>query len=284
MALHPRAQVKLLKYLEQQAKSKSLTVIFSTHSVTLLKTLNRNRIIYLEKLEDGEIRPIIGCFPTYAIGNIAAEEETLPDVVLYVEDLFARDTLTAFYEKFVDERFEDPTTRPTTKIVPVGPFDAVVSFLQRNRSVLPEHVKQKAILDNDVVSESVANWRTNNNHVQLAKFQAHQGDIKYLPFTPEVGLIEHIADNLAAFEQALRSRCADNQIRIAEIVRGYDRTLTGADQRKAAKAAADEILRHLAQRTSRSIDTARENVCGVFAVSAWDEYRADIMQLLAPLM
>jgi energy-coupling factor transporter ATP-binding protein EcfA2 len=164
MALHPRAQVKLLHYLEEQARVKSLTVIFSTHSLTLLKSINRRRIIYLEKQDDGEIKPIVGCFPTYAIGNIASDEETLPDIVLYVEDVFARDALTAFFEKFADEHFSDPTARPTTKIVPVGPFSAVVAFLERNRSVLPDQVTQKAVLDNDIATDTIASWQRNNDH------------------------------------------------------------------------------------------------------------------------
>jgi energy-coupling factor transporter ATP-binding protein EcfA2 len=164
MALHPRAQVKLLRYLEDQARAKSLTVIFFMHSVTLLKTIDRQRIIYLEKQDDGEIKPIYGCFPTYAIGNIASEEETLPDIMLYVEDLFAREVLTAFFVKFADQRFSDPTERPTAKIVPVGGFKEVVAFLERNRSVLPERVVQKAVLDEDVSTEVLTQWGQNENY------------------------------------------------------------------------------------------------------------------------
>ena len=42
MALHPRAQINLLRYLEAEAEARSLTIIFSTHSVTLLKSVDRN--------------------------------------------------------------------------------------------------------------------------------------------------------------------------------------------------------------------------------------------------
>ena len=179
MALHPRAQVNLLRYLQDQAAAKSLTVIFSTHSVTLLKSIDRRHIIYLDKQDDGEIKAVIGCFPTYAIGNIASDEETLPDIMLYVEDLFARDMVTAFFEKFADERVPDPTARPSTKIVPVGPFDAVMAFLERNRSVLPNRVVQKAVLDGDVANESIAGWRQNDNHAQLAKYQHQEAPVHY---------------------------------------------------------------------------------------------------------
>lgn len=284
MALHPRAQVKLLRYLEGQARTKSLTIIFSTHSVTLLKAIDRRRIIYLDKQDNGDIRPIYGCYPTYAIGNIASAEEALPDIMLYVEDLFARDMLSAFFEKFADERFDDPTARPTAKIVPIGGFQEVVGFLARNRSVLPDYVTQKAVLDNDVSSETLGQWRQQDNHAQLAKFQRLQDDIRFLPFTPEVGLMNHIAANLQAFEQSLRQRCADNQLRIGEIVGRYDTALQGAPLRHAAKGAARELTEYVEQRTGHSIDTCREQLCGVFATSAWGEFRAQFFQLFGPMV
>jgi len=284
MALHPRAQVNLLDYLQEQAAEKSLTVIFSTHSVTLLKSIDRRRIIYLDKQDDGEIQTVVGCFPTYAIGNIASNEETLPDVMLYVEDLFARDMATAFFEKFADERVPDPTARPSTKIVPVGPFDAVVAFLERNRSVLPNRVVQKAVLDDDVATETLASWRQNQNHAQLAKYQRQEGDILFLPFTPEVGLVDHIAADVGAFETELRRRCHDNQIRIATIMRGHDPALTGSPQRRAAKRITQELIDYLERRTQKSAEVLREQLCGVFANQTWVQHRAAFMQLFGPML
>lgn len=284
MALHPRAQVNLLRYLQDQAANKSLTVIFSTHSVTLLKSIDRRHIIYLDKQDDGEIKAVFGCFPTYAIGNIASDEETLPDVMLYVEDLFARDMVTAFFEKFADERVPDPTARPSTKIVPVGPFDAVMAFLERNRSVLPNTVVQKAVLDGDVATESIAGWRQNDNHAQLAKYQRQQRDIDFLPFTPEVGLVDHIATNVGAFETELRRRCHDNQIRITAIMRSHDPALMGGSRRRAAKRITDELMDHLERRTQRSEEVVREQLCGVFANQTWAQHRAAFMQLFGPML
>lgn len=284
MALHPRAQVNLLRYLQDQAAEKSLTVIFSTHSVTLLKSIDRHHIIYLDKQDAGVINVVVGCFPTYAMGNIASDEETLPDVMLYVEDLFARDMVTAFFEKFADERVPDPTARPSTKIVPVGPFDAVMAFLERNRSVLPNSVVQKAVLDGDVANESIVGWRANDNHARLAKYQRQQQDINFLPFTPEVGLITHIASDIGAFEVELRRRCQDNQIRISHIMRGYDTTLAGGAQRREAKRITNALLAYLGQRTQRSEEVSREQLCGVFANRTWAEHRAAFMQLFGPML
>lgn len=284
MALHPRAQVNLLRYLQDQATQKSLTVIFSTHSVTLLKSIEKRHIICLDNQDGGETNVIVGCFPTYAIGNIASDEETLPDIVLYVEDLFARDMLTAFFQKCANERVPEPTERPSIKIVPIGPFNAVIAFLERNHSVLPATVVQKAVLDLDVADETIQGWRSNENHSQLNKYQRQQQDISFLPFTPEVGLISHILTEVSAFETELRQRFNDNQIRIAEIIGRYDTTSTGGEQRRAAKRVTAELLAYLQQRTQRQEETVREQLCGIFANRTWTQYRANFMQLFAPML
>lgn len=284
MALHPRAQVELLRYLERQAKAKSLTVIFSTHSVTLLKTIDHSRIIYLEKQDDGEIRPIVGCFPTYAIGNIASDEEALPDIMLYVEDLFARDILSSFYELFVNEKYTDPTLRPSAKIVPVGGFNEVIGFLDRNRSVLPVSVKQMAVLDRDVSDEVISTWKKANNHNKLAKYANMTKQVAFLPFTPEVGLMDLAHGNPAAFEQKLRDRFGDNLLHVRSIVSKYDTTLEGAAQRKAAKASVEELTEYLKTRTQGTDDVIREKLSGVFATATWPTYKASFMTLLGSLV
>lgn len=284
MALHPRAQINLLRYLQEQSKKKSLTVIFSTHSVTLLKAIDRRYIIYLERQDDGEICPVIGCFPTYAIGNIAANEETLPDVIIYVEDLYARDMLGAFFDKFANEKIPEPTARPSIKIVPVGPFSAVISFLEKNRSALPDHVRQKAILDQDVSEETIESWKAKNNHSQLQKFSQLDKQIGFLPFTPEVGLMDHISANARQFELELRSRFSDNQIRINTFCAAYDTTLSGSLRRNNAKDRCDEMISYLEQRTQKNKDTLREQICEIFAIQTWQQYRAEFMRLLSPLV
>ena len=283
MALHPKAQVRLLRYLEAQATKKLLTVIFSTHSVTLLKAIDHTRIIYLER-SDGAVRPIIGCYPTYAIGNIASGEETVPDLMIYVEDVFARDMGVAFFAKFAHEKYDDPTIRPTAKIVPVGGFKEVVAFLGRNQAVLPSYCRQRAALDADVFQETVNGWQHNKNYTELVKFTKLSNWIKSLPFTPEVGLMKYIVANVGAVEQSLRQRWSDNQIRIGDIARGYDTTLQGAPQRKSAKEASDALIDYLATCTQRSRDSVREELCIVFASLAWEQYKVDFMQMFGSML
>jgi hypothetical protein len=97
-------------------------------------------------------------------------------------------------------------------------------------------------------------------------------------------MMNYIEANLQSFEQSLRQRCADNQLRIGEIVRRYDALLQGSQPRNAAKDVTERLIAHIEQRTQRSADVVREQLCGVFANSAWDQYRADIMQLFGPMV
>lgn len=286
LALHPSAQVNLLRYLEKQSEEKSITVIFSTHSVTLLKSIKHNNIIYLEKKEDGETRSIVGCFPTYAIGNLASEEEALPDFIFYVEDLFARDILYSFTEIFLSDKYKDPVNKPTVKIIPIGAFDAVVAFLDRSRTILPAYVKQKAILDNDVKTETIPSWEKKSNHSQLAKFNKNIDGIKFLPFTPEVGVFDYIVDNIDIFQNKLRECFGDNYIQINQIVRNNTtyHTLTGSKRRQSAKKDLGKIIEYLVERSSRPSDAVQAQLCGIFAREAWSRYRKEFMELLGPVI
>ncbi|MEO8242369.1 MAG: AAA family ATPase [bacterium] len=284
MALHPRAQLRLLRYLEKQAAEKSLTIVFSTHSVTLLKCVNRRQIIYLEKQDDGEITPIYGCYPTFALGNIASDEEALPDWLLYVEDQFARDVLRAFFEKFARDKFANPTEQPNVKIVPVGGFKEVVTFFTRNKSVMPNQVVQVAVLDEDVKSETVAEWTKNSNHAQLAKFQALGSNLKYLPFTPEVGIMDHVSKNRQTFEKALRSYFRDNLLRISTFADKYESSLSGKSKRDSAKNSLGELIAYIGDRTQTPSETVRDGLCGVFANLTWASYKKDFMPLFASML
>lgn len=279
MALHPRAQLKLLRYLETQAIAKRLTIIFSTHSVTLLKSIHRNKIIFLENDGDGRVNVIRGCYPTYALGQIAYDEESIPDAVYYVEDPRARHLVQAMFERFANEEFPDPNARPTLKVAPIGGFLEVVKFLDHSRTILPEHCRQNAILDGDVADETLEAWRRSQNHDLLARFQRLRDAIHYLPWTPEIGVMQFVADNRADFQRALRDRFNDNQIQIRDAVARFDPTLDGAQSRNSAKSAYNEVISYLMRRTGRSEDQVEEDFAKVFATLSWPRLRPEFLQL-----
>jgi predicted ATPase len=68
MALHPQAQVRLLRAVQQIAAAKGLTVLFSTHSATLIKNANRKNLIHLKGDSQGDVSTIVGAFPAQIEG------------------------------------------------------------------------------------------------------------------------------------------------------------------------------------------------------------------------
>lgn len=279
MALHPKAQLKLLRYLEFQAKSKKLTIIFSTHSVTLLKAIDRKFIIFLENNGQGLISVVRGCYPTYALGHIADSEESIPDAVFYVEDMRAKLIIGSMFERFANEDFPDPNSRPTVKIAPVGGFLEVVKFLDQSRAILPEHCRQHAILDADVSEETLEIWRCAQNHDLLARFQRLRDFVHYLPWTPEIGVIQFILDNRDSFQNELRTKFQDNQIHIRDAVARFDPSLQRSELRNSAKTAYNELSNYLVERAGRSLDLVEDEVARAFARLSWQQFRPEFMRL-----
>lgn len=282
LALHPRAQIGLLKYLEKIAKSKRLTVIFSTHSVSLLKRVPRDKILYLEG-KDGEITTVKGCFPTYALGNIAFDEERGPDLVVYVEDEAALYVTEALIRLAISDRFRaNADLFPTVHVVPIGPFISVVRFLERSQALLPITCRSVALLDRDVKDETLMAWRQQQNHTALAEFQKHEDAIDFLPWTPEVGLVDYFQNNRDHARTAIRRHFNNNHLEInTKDLR--DIPATGSEQRNGCKSAVQSIVRRIAAALPNESELdVRKGLFRVFAQWHWENNRASVMRLLGP--
>lgn len=93
MALHPRVQKKLYDYLVEVAQQKNLTIFISTHSVTMIKSADKNHIISIEETENGKYDAVCPCYPAKAIGNVDFIDNVIYDAVFFVEDDMARTLL-----------------------------------------------------------------------------------------------------------------------------------------------------------------------------------------------
>ena len=129
LALHPKAQTQLLQHLRTFAPTKDLTVIFSTHSVSLLKSVPRKNILFLDN-SGGGTTAVCGCYPAYAIGNITYGEERAPDAVIYVEDDAAVFAAQPLLQHYLREKHGGAfALHPTVQILPIGSFINVVRHL-----------------------------------------------------------------------------------------------------------------------------------------------------------
>lgn len=284
LALHPKAQIELLKYLTEMSAQKILTVIFSTHSVSLLKHVDRQQILFLEA-SAGIVSTLKGCYPTYALGNIAYDEERAPDVVIYVEDdaaLYITDALTRLC---ISSLFQGASLFPTVLIVPIGPFISVVRFLTRSRALLPLSTASFALLDQDVKAENVAAWEYDDNYAALAEFQQHEDQINYLPWTPEVGLIEFLRNHSTTAERELRQYFNDHRLSIRMHDMGVIPVAAGGEQRRACKAAVSRVANHLVTcLPNANDDQVRKALFSIFAKWYFDRDRAAVMGLMGPLL
>lgn len=282
LALHPKVQVELFRYVSEMAARNDLTVIFSTHSVSLLKSVDRDQILYLDNI-DGDVSVVAGCYSTYALGGIAYEEERAPDVVVYVEDSAAVYVAEALIKLFLVERFQQQGLYPTVQIAPVGPFMSVVRFLSHGRSSLPALTKCRALLDADVKDETVVEWRASNKHSLLAEFQALGADLHYLPWTPEVGLMEYLSQ--PQVEAALRLKFGDQRLRIRAEDVGQIPAQAGSAKRKACKQAVARITAYIsALRPALTEEIVERSLYEVFAEWQFAQNRPEVMRLFGQLV
>lgn len=266
LALHPRAQIGLLRYLEKIAEEKTLTVIFSTHSANLIKLAKRENFFFIEKI-GGKTRVVQGCYPTYALGHLALKEERSPDGVIYVEDEQAQFIVESLIKLlFKSELFGK--SKPTIVVAPIGAFSSVIAFLGRAKSLLPDNVHQCALLDKDVYDEYVLPLRNAGNHTELAKIQAVQKSIKYLPWTPEVGICELLRDDLASHETALRDFFDDSRISASCIDFASTKLLSGAQLRTKAKALVRDLITEISTLTLKSQQRVRQDISEYFATAS----------------
>jgi energy-coupling factor transporter ATP-binding protein EcfA2 len=278
MALHPRAQIKLLEYLEEVSKDRNLTVIFSTHSVSLLKAINQKQIIFLERDSENNITPI-QCYPAYAIGNIALGKDPMHDVLFYVEDDCAKKILSELCKLTLENTFPSAASRPTFKVVPIGGFKEVVKFLSQS-SALTAGTKAYAILDDDVRKETIVSWHNNNNYNMLKLFQDHENQIAYLPWTPEVAIALFLK---VSGEASLREYYGCANIFINQsLFTNWETLPDGKEKRDKAKAIFKEVSLEITQATASQLSTVETDICKCFAVWHFIHHTEETQALLLP--
>lgn len=283
LALHPRAQVGLLQFLEKIAKDKTLTVVFSTHSTNLIKSVKRENFFFIERVA-GKTSLIKECYPTFALGHLALKEERSPDVVIYVEDEQAQFIVDSMIKSLLKTELVNKS-KPTIVVAPIGTFSSVIAFLGRSKSLLPPSVHQFALLDKDVMTEYVKPLEEAGNHRELAKIQALTKQIKYLPWTPEVGICNLLSSDTNVHEVGLRVFFDDARITLVGIDFAGCKKLTAGALRKKAKALVHELLTEISSLTMKSQERVRQDISDYFSTACLSGTDApDIKDLLLPMI
>lgn len=258
LAVHPRAQTKLFQHLVQFAAQKHLTIIFSTHSVSLIKSTDRRNVLFLQN-DSGNVNCIKGCYPTFALGQITAGEEIAPDTVIYVEDDSAKKCVDSMLQMY--RRQVQMVQQPSVAVAALGGFSEILRFLDRAPQMLPPATRTTALLDRDVKDESLANFQARNDLQMLDLFRRQENAVFFLPWTPEVGLIELIRADINRHEADLKLFFEDQRIHFpAGWPAARDPAATPAQYRSHCKALLFQVSDHIARILGKPIDRVREGL------------------------
>jgi len=89
LALHSSALRRLVFFLKNIAEKYNTVVLFSTHSIELIRSIPPEQIFYLQRHVDGRIETINPCYPVYATRNLESSNYG-HDYIIMVEDNLAR--------------------------------------------------------------------------------------------------------------------------------------------------------------------------------------------------
>ena len=221
MALHPKAQKRLIYYLERAAKLKNLLIIVSTQSASLIKITDPAHILFLE---DDEALGRMVCrrntYPAAILGEMAFAEEILPETILLVEDPEAAMLLEAIVSKL--KVLMPETDFPYTKILPVGGYMQVIILMDNLSKVFPPYVHRRAVLDKDA-EYSVRRTASDANRSQHSVVSRNMDRIYFLPCAPEQGVVRLLEDDPAYHTKNLRKLFYADAINLRDLMRGNDR-------------------------------------------------------------
>lgn len=288
MALHPQAQVKLLKAVEEIANQNRITVLFSTHSATLIKNAQRSNLVHLRSDSHGNIDTIIGAFPAQILGDIAFDDELLADFVFYVEDKEVKLLAEQMFGMYMAHCHPDAYYRPLYKIAPVGGFVQVIEMLNASSGIFPSHVKRFALLDEDVKTESLAEARRQHNQALLNLFNSADGRVNYLPCTPEVGVIEmfevHAVQNVELMTR-LNGMFAGHNLGISNLIISPDYLqLNKAKPREKAKDRLANLVGKISRITSTEEIHVRRTIYSEYAKYKYSPNIGALRALLGPMI
>lgn len=98
LALHSSALRRLVYFLKALSQKYNFVVLFSTHSIELIRSLSPDNIFYLQRHIDNSIEMITPCYPVYATRNLESSNYG-HDFVIMVEDDLAKQIVERILRK-----------------------------------------------------------------------------------------------------------------------------------------------------------------------------------------
>ncbi len=184
LALHSAALRRLVFFLKDIAEKKNTVVLFSTHSIELIRSITPDNIYYLQRHVNGSIETINPCYPVYATRNLESSNYG-HDYIILVEDDLAR----IIVERILREKRLLSNKR--VLVIAVGGWTQVLRFAYDTiRSNLAlSTTKILMVLDRDI-KDSVPGFMK-NEHIGFSN------EPSYLPIKSlEKFLLEKLTKNI----------------------------------------------------------------------------------------
>jgi ABC-type lipoprotein export system ATPase subunit len=287
LALHPKVQVRFLRFLEDFAALRNSTVIISTHSASLIKAAKS--LIYLERNSaSGTVNVEYDCFPAIALQNVAVVEEVEPDVVFFVEDVFGRFVLEELIKYYRRNLLIGRC--PIYKILPVGGWGETIRLAENSSGYLiNNNVQVYAWLDLDVRPQLAAIQanpnRTPKEQEQLNLYNANLARVRFLPITPELGIVNLLNDNPNNHFQPLQD-LFNSVFDIQQIIQDETRRPGIAypnNPRKEAKVRLDYYIERIRVATNRDYNYVRILLAEYFANNFCPQNHQLLQQMFNPI-
>ncbi|VVD79756.1 hypothetical protein PIN31115_01050 [Pandoraea iniqua] len=278
LALHPMAQVALLRHLDEVALEKNLTVIVSTHSSTLIKQAGEQRLLLLKNDGNGNITCLDKCFPSLVLGALAYGEESAADRIIYVEDDAAKAIVDHLVGKVCHDLYRGLTPSPSVQTIPVGGFVNVLRFFKHQRPLMPAITRCYVVLDADAEPSLAA--ATLADVIEIR--DQEQQYISYLTVTPEVGLAQYLDQHTQAVRDALREHFNLPGLQLTRAELGQ---LPAPADRRANKNYTKDACEVIARRVPNGDkDRVKETLLKLLSNHLYATDRNRIVQRMAPLL
>lgn len=145
LALHSSALRRLVYFLKSISEANNIVVLFSTHSIELVRSISTENIFYLQKHVDGSIELINPCYPVYATRNLEASNYG-HDYIIMVEDDLSRQII----ERILKQK--QLLSNKRVLVIAVGGWTQVLKFAYDSirTNLMLKTTKIIIILDRDV--------------------------------------------------------------------------------------------------------------------------------------
>lgn len=148
LALHSSALRRLVYFLDDLSQKFNFVVLFSTHSIELIRSISPDNIFYLQRHIDNSIEMITPCYPVYATRNLESSNYG-HDFVIMVEDDLAKEIVERILRK------KHLLSNKRVLVIAVGGWTQVLRFAYDTirSNLMLKTTKVLIVLDRDIKND-----------------------------------------------------------------------------------------------------------------------------------